>query len=140
MKNVLFSAAIALAFSTNAIAKSDPPEKCPGVAALQGVSLNQNMVSKNNEGKWSVVGPLDAEYDTTDHWTLFVTNVAAVDKESAYKAAANSLLSLSFMSGPEDLGVAMDGYGCFYTTKEGYYVVTMTLPAAKNFSARMNLK
>ena len=103
------------------------PQKCPGVAAIQGIGVSRTVLQSSN--LW-FTGRRHQLYDTSDAWTFVLGNIVATSANDAFNKATAGLATLSNPLGP--IVGPLSKWLCVYTTYEGYTGVAITSPIALN--------
>lgn len=116
-------------------AAASMPEKCPSVSAIQSVGVN---IAEQARGTW-FAGVLSNSYDTSDAWTFVIGPFSGTDKDDVLSQATNSLQTLTFIQGPENMDDSEEQSFCLYTADDQHYAVAVT-PALGFSAARHALR
>lgn len=126
MKYRLFSLSLSLLLLQPALAaSSDKPEKCPSVAAIAAIGVDDASLSMAG---WVAFPSNSNYYDTREAWSFGII-VPASNKNEALQLARANLGSLSVMSDPVQTVTTNKGWSCYYKNQQDYYAVAFTPPS-----------
>lgn len=123
---LLFSALI---YSHFALASYPPmPDKCPGINAIQATPFDRIVKQPNANNLWTAQ-QFNKHYDTTDDWSMSITNIEAQNETEALNQAKAIVTTFRIHDGPNELDDDFR-WECIYTSKQGLVsVITPSMPS-----------